>query len=297
MNVKILVCCHKKDIMAKNYPYFPIHVGKSLSNEELDIQPDNVGINISCKNRSYCELTGMYWAWKNLKGVDIIGLCHYRRYFDFHHHCKKGFVKKVYPTTDFYKVDLSVPQDIINQVALGKIVVAKPRVCSCSLYADYACDHVSDDMRLLRYIVNKTESDVVKKAFFKVVIQGCTISHYNMFLMRWSDFDAYCTWLFNLLAKVEIYTDIESYNTFQKRIYGYMSERLLLVWLVANGKVTIKKPIIWFNDSMNDEIPESLVRFKMREYCYKIANLLYRPRTYYEEDMNNPAPRYVHKTK
>ena len=266
MNVKILVCCHKKDIMAKNPPYFPIHVGKSLSKEELDIQPDNLGINISDKNRSYCELTGMYWAWKNLKDIEIIGLCHYRRYFDFHNQCNRGFVKTIFPTSDFDKVDLSLPQDIINQVSQGKIVVAKPRVCSCTLYADYACDHVSDDMRLLRYIVNKTESDAVKKAFFKVIMQGCSILHYNKFMMRWSDFDAYCLWLFNLLAKVEKHTDIDHYNTFQKRIYGYMSERLLLVWLVANRKVTINKPIIWFNDSPHAEIPDALFLFKMCEY-------------------------------
>ena len=44
--------------------------------------------SISNKNDSYCELTGMYWALKNLKNVDVIGLCHYRRYFDFHKQCK-----------------------------------------------------------------------------------------------------------------------------------------------------------------------------------------------------------------
>ena len=84
MTIKILVCCHKKDICVKQEPYMPIHVGHALHSEtNLGMQCDDEGDNISLKNGSYCELTGMYWAWKNLKNVDIIGLNHYRRYFDF----------------------------------------------------------------------------------------------------------------------------------------------------------------------------------------------------------------------
>lgn len=33
---------------------------------------DNTGDNISLRNSNYCELTGLYWAWKNLK-CDYIG--------------------------------------------------------------------------------------------------------------------------------------------------------------------------------------------------------------------------------
>ena len=67
LNVKILVCCHKQDIFAKQEPYFPIHVGRALSQNNLDITGDDTGENISEKNSSYCELTGLYWAWKILR--------------------------------------------------------------------------------------------------------------------------------------------------------------------------------------------------------------------------------------
>ena len=80
-DTKILVCCHTNDIYKSDEQYFPIHVGKEISDKTIDIQGDNTGDNISDKNKSFCELTGMYWAWKNLKNVDYVGLCHYRRYF------------------------------------------------------------------------------------------------------------------------------------------------------------------------------------------------------------------------
>ena len=65
--------------MPKDDIYFPIHVGRE-GKADLGYIGDNTGDNISAKNANYCELTGLYWAWKNLK-CDYIGLCHYRRYF------------------------------------------------------------------------------------------------------------------------------------------------------------------------------------------------------------------------
>ena len=80
--VKILVAIHKADKVYGDKVYMPIQVGKSLSEFNLGFQGDNTGDNISEMNSMFCELTAHYWAWKNLKDVDYIGLCHYRRYFD-----------------------------------------------------------------------------------------------------------------------------------------------------------------------------------------------------------------------
>ena len=79
MDIKILVATHKKYWMPEDDVYLPIHVGRE-GKADLGYVGDNTGDNISEKNANYCELTGLYWAWKNLK-CDYIGLCHYRRYF------------------------------------------------------------------------------------------------------------------------------------------------------------------------------------------------------------------------
>lgn len=86
--VKILVACHKADPnIRQDDIYMPIQVGKALHPElDLGFQCDNTGDNISEKNGSYCELTALYWAWKNLKDIDYIGLCHYHRYFSIYEH-------------------------------------------------------------------------------------------------------------------------------------------------------------------------------------------------------------------
>lgn len=79
MDIKILVAHHKFGFVYKDDVFLPIHVGKEISNTDLNIQGDNAGDNISALNPYYCEVTAIYWAWKNLN-ADFVGLCHYRRY-------------------------------------------------------------------------------------------------------------------------------------------------------------------------------------------------------------------------
>ena len=79
MDIKILIATHKSYWMPDDPVYLPLHVGAE-GKAELGYTRDNTGDHISSKNKNFCELTGLYWAWKNLD-ADYIGLVHYRRYF------------------------------------------------------------------------------------------------------------------------------------------------------------------------------------------------------------------------
>ena len=79
MSIKIIVAAHKKYWMPTAPVYLPVHVGAE-GKAAIGYTPDNTGDNISIKNPHFCELTGLYWAWKNLD-ADYLGLVHYRRYF------------------------------------------------------------------------------------------------------------------------------------------------------------------------------------------------------------------------
>ena len=84
--VKIIVTTHKKYRMPADPMYLPIHVGAAIEKTgegqepDLGYVKDNIGANISSRNPYFCELTGLYWAWKHLH-TDYIGLVHYRRHF------------------------------------------------------------------------------------------------------------------------------------------------------------------------------------------------------------------------
>lgn len=280
MRTKILVCCHKKDIVVNQDPYMPIHVGKALNpNLVLDITEDNTGDNISHKNQSYCELTGLYWAWKNLKDVDIVGLCHYRRYFDFHNQVPFLLESMIVKPSDFDKIDLTIPDSILDKVSRGATVIAKPIHYDHNLLGDYCINHISDDFRILESVIDKTQPFEVRKAFKEYFYCNNKLSHYNMFVMNYNDFDKYCNWVFSILSEVEKRTDISNYSPVQKRIYGYMSERLLNIWLLANKKIIIEKPIIKIADEVtsSDALWYRLSRM-FRLFLFDLSLKLSQPR-------------------
>lgn len=276
---RVIVAYHKPDVYPSNDVYIPIHVGKALSKQDMGIQADNEGLNISEKNPYYCELTAIYWAWKNLKDVDVIGLCHYRRYFDFHKQCRPFFPMTTFSIAEFPTLNLSIDNCVLQQVKAGKVVVAKSEMMEQTLKQNYCEWHVGDDFRILESLIMQTQKSDIQTAFRDVFEHGNKLHPYNMFLMRWEDFDAYCSWIFPLLEEIEKKIDISAYSTFQKRIYGFMAERLFNVWLVAMHKVKIEKPIIFVNDedTLNRRPlgPRKLLRYLRRILYCRMANCYY----------------------
>lgn len=245
MNVKILVAMHKSGFMSMHKQYLPVHVGSSISNEKLLIQTDNTGDNISRKNGSYCELTALYWAWKNLKDIDIIGLCHYRRYFNFYDAEQWPIENR--EETDFERFALDIPVGKLKSVNKGKIIVPAPWFFKDTLHSQFCQNHSYHDYDALRNIVLSV-NDKYSEAFCNVMEKGIKLHPFNMFIMRWCDFDDMCSWLFDLLEKYEQVTDVSCYSMEQKRLYGFVSERLLNVWYLANEKKLIEVPVTMFAD-------------------------------------------------
>ena len=244
MKMKIIVATHKPYNVHNDDIYTPIHVGKKLSPYNIEnMLGDDTGDNISEKNPMYCELTALYWAWKNLKDVDYIGLCHYRRYFDFHK-LTYQYLPHTYINVKYSdSIDYSIPSAIIKKLKQGTVIIPKHQTGRESLYTQYCLNHISDDMRTLQQTIEAQEDSQYIRAF-KKIMRGNKFSPYNMFIMSWKEFDKYCTWLFSVLKEVEEKTDTSHYNNIQKRIYGYMAERLMNVYIEANHLKTKEYPIV-----------------------------------------------------
>lgn len=221
MDIKIIVASHKKYWMPADDIYLPLHVGKE-GKADIGFIGDNTGDNISNKNANYCELTGLYWAWKNLP-AEYIGLCHYRRYFTRSNPRSCSKKKQVILTKAEW-------EELLNEHPI--IVPDKRKYYIETNRSHYNHSHYAKDLDMTEKIIQE-KYPKYSEAFSKVMER--TWAHmFNMFVMRRDYFDEYCNWLFDVLQELEKRTDITDYDVVEARIYGYISELLLDVWLETN---------------------------------------------------------------
>lgn len=221
MNIKVLVATHKEYQMPTGDVYLPVFVGNAIHPENNPgFQGDDEGENISLKNKNYNELTAIYWAWKNLD-ADAVGLVHYRRYL--------GKTKK----KDFSSI--LNKNDITNLFDSGNDVIVPKRrdYLIESNYSHYINSHEQEPINKLKEII-LSDYPEYNKSYHKVM-NDHKAHMFNMFIMRRELFDQYCEWLFDILAKIEKEIDITKYSTYEKRVYGFLSELMLDIWLDKNN--------------------------------------------------------------
>lgn len=232
MSIQIVIATHKAYTMPDDSLYLPVHAGAAVHSYTLPYTADDTGDNISNKNSSFCELTALYWAWKNLD-ADYIGLCHYRRYF-----CRNR------------SRDILLLQDTDAVTAKADIILPKKRNYFIETnYSQYVHAHHSEDLDVTRQILAEKYGSRYTDAF-DAVMKRTDGHRFNMMIMKRELLDAYCSWLFDVLFTLEERLDTTGYSAYDARVFGFVSERLLDVWLAAEGKTYTELPYI-FTEKQN----------------------------------------------
>lgn len=223
-------------------------VGSACGKNEQGIS-DNSKNNISFKNANYCELTALYWIWKNDTDSKYKGLCHYRRYFSkgyFSHNIKNYMIDN-----DFIKI-FNNGIDIILPEKQYFVRTATENYLRCGFRRD---------LDITRNVICEKYPQYINE--YDKVMNGNRSYLTNMLVARREIFDEYCTWLFDILFEVERRVDISNYTVQEARIFGYISERLLTVWIFHNNYRCIEK------HTMNIEEPITL-RYLISQFFIKI---------------------------
>jgi len=232
--MKIFVISHKPITVELGKPFEPLYVGQAANS--VSGLNDQTGNSISSKNSFFSELTAQYWIWKNILPTidtnEIIGFCHYRRFFSY------GLpVKNLFDVTKINHIEkiselLQNEADVLlatestfplkqhwfsKSIALQKL---KFPWQSLTLFEQFELEHDKQDLlTAINLLPNEHKQDFIN------YLNGYKLSPYNMYAAKPAILENYFSTLFPWLFELEKRLDLSSRDTYQARLPGFISER------------------------------------------------------------------------
>jgi hypothetical protein len=211
--------------MATHLPYskppfdyiVPIFVGNSSERGNDEGITDRTGVNISRRNHIYGELTALYWIWKNTQD-NVIGLCHYRRFFDI-----SG-------------------TEIQSALDDNRIIVPPVSTLKWQVGQQFVRAHNEQIWRQTLDILYRKHPQYQPLA--AQVFSDNLLYRHNMFIAGRAFVEMYCSFVFDILFELEKFVELHHLNDYQQRYAGFVSERLLTLYILGNNIPRIERRII-----------------------------------------------------
>lgn len=258
--IRLMVSCHQMEEVPPLPLLRPIQVGAALSLERFPgFLQDDTGENISHKNRSYCELTAQYWAWKNLT-ADHYGFFHYRRYLYPDRRAKRP-----------YRIERAAAPEVLERLGYGDfpelipqydLILPRGEDMHIPVWEHYAQapHHHEKDLKLAVELLLDAHPEY--RAAAETYLAGSNCYFGNIFIARRAVFFDYCSWLFPLLEEFDRRADLTGYGPQEQRVDGYLAERLLGIWVTAHRDLRqLELPRVHFIGDAKERRKKKIVNF------------------------------------
>lgn len=213
MSISIFTITHVPFTPPEVPIYIPLQVGRAL-HDDYGYMGDDTGDNISAKNPYYSELTGLYWIWKNYTDSDYLGLCHYRRHF----------------LNDVG--ELMSEAEYMHIFSRYDVIISKSRLGEYDYRTVYSRSHDIRNLDMTGEVIQELYPDYYETFQSVIADNHCYVG--NLFAAPRALFCAYCEWLFTIFSALEKRIDVSGYDDYHKRVFGFLSEQLLIVWVKHN---------------------------------------------------------------
>jgi len=185
----------------------PIQAGAALTDIKKYDNRDNLGENISDRNKTMAEMTAIYWIWKNAPKSGYKGICHYRRQFIV--------------SPEEYCAIINNDIDVVLNV---------PRFVLPNL-GDQFTALTDNDKGVLLDIIKEKYPEYYNSAvnhFNQQLFYSC-----NMMIAKQEVFDEYCKFAFDILLSFDDYFKKigEERNV---KFVGYWAELITSIFFVHN---------------------------------------------------------------
>lgn len=242
MSVRIFAMTHKQFDVPKEELYIPMHVGHAQAKQEYGYLGDDTGDNISDLNCYYAELSGVYWVWKNYTEADYVGICHYRRFLTNEEN--KAFTQEQYEAL-LQKYDLITTKQL-----------ELPNSYHYGFGAHHKIETLDETGRIISEIYPKYYDNFIE------LVNGNKTYFGNIMVTSKALYDEYCEWLFTILFELQKRIDLTFEDDYHRRVFGFISEFLLLVWVKTRGLKALECRVAIIGDKTETrEIKEKMAEF------------------------------------
>lgn len=240
--VKIFAMTHKEFEVPNDPMYIPLHVGHAGAKKDFGYIGDDTGEHISDLNCYYAELSGVYWVWKNYHEAEYVGVCHYRRFLTDED--GYAFTEKEYEAIlKEYDIITTKQLELPNSYRFGFGAHHKVGTLDEAgniikeLYPEFYDTYVT--------LVNKN------RTYFG-----------NIMVAKKALYDEYCAWLFSIFFELQRRIDLTFEDDYHKRVFGFISEFLLYVWVTAKELSAYECRVAVIGEKKEtNEIKEQMQRF------------------------------------
>lgn len=232
----IYSCFHKKTDMSYLGDIKPIYSGVFADSAPPGALTDRLANSQGLLNTRWSELSAIYKIWKEGPRTDVVGFCHYRRFFNFAPEQRNGYHVKVNNSAlppDFATNIYS--KSVMSSLSNGGIVTAKRLDLKENIFDQYCHNHNTNDWLWVINELSNNYPHLVGHAldqFNEFKLYG-----WNMFVTSWKYFDELCSFWFGILLKFEQAYPAARSTNYQNRDISFMAERVFDIW-VRSKKVS-----------------------------------------------------------
>ncbi len=252
-SIIIFLATHVKFTPPGNPLYVPLHVGRE-GKQDLGYLADNIGENISDMNDLFGELTGLFWIWRNIRDIDYVGLCHYRRYF------LNGSGR------------LMEREEYLGLLENYDVIVPNHAECQGSYYEHYGKAHDAGYLDVIGDTIARLCPEYSES--YQKAMRGNIFFSGNLMAAGLPLVKAYAEWLFTIFMEAADKIDVSGYDSYHRRIYGFLSEQMLYVYMMKNGLSWRETPVgISGEKAETAELKEALKKLIAKERYREAAEL------------------------
>lgn len=228
--LSVYASCHDEADVGDFGAVKVLRVGAAADGAATGEPSDRLADGSRLLNSRWSELSGIYRIWMEGPRSDVVGFCHYRRFFDF------GDPAHGLPISVIHRRDVAAMRsrflagDIHARCMAERLAIVPHEFAfERSPFHQYADIHTADDLCLLVSLISKRQPHLLPYA--RNLFSGNALYPCNMFIMSWPLFEELCPVWFGILREFEALVPPGRASAYQNRDISFLAERLFDVWL------------------------------------------------------------------